>query len=156
MADTAATISQPEVLEAAWRFPADDIVAALRTDAQAGLSSEEARTRLERYGANELIAESPDPAWRRFLAQFKDALVVLLLLATAVSAVIWFSQRDSTLPYEALAIFAVVLLNATLGFVHETRAEKAVAALRAMSADKASVTRAGRRQSIPAAELVPG
>ena len=156
MADTAATIPHPKVLDAPWRFTTDEVVAALRTDAQAGLSSAEARTRFEQFGPNELTAEQPDPAWRRFIAQFKDALVVLLLLATAVSAVIWFYERDSTLPYEALAIFAVVLLNATLGFVHETRAEKAVAALRAMSADKASVTRDGGRQQIPAAELVPG
>ena len=156
MPDTPATSAQPSILAAPWRFTGAEVVAALHTDASAGLSAADARTRLEQYGPNELTAEQPDPAWRRFLAQFKDALVVLLLLATAVSAIIWFYERDSTLPYEALAIFAVVLLNATLGFVHEARAEAAVAALHALSADKASVTRDGHRLGIPAAELVPG
>jgi Ca2+-transporting ATPase len=156
MADTATTISDKSVLDAPWRHPGDEVLAALQTDARAGLTGTEARARLEQYGPNELIAAEPDPAWRRFLAQFKDALVVLLLLATAISAGIWFFERGSTLPYEALAIFAVVLLNATLGFVHETRAEAAVAALRALSADQATVTRDGNKQSVPAAALVPG
>ena len=106
MPDTPATSAQPNILAAPWRFTGAEVVAALHTDASAGLSVAEARTRLEQYGPNELTAEQPDPAWRRFLAQFKDALVVLLLLATAVSATIWFYERDSTLPYEALAIFA--------------------------------------------------
>ena len=60
------------------------------------------------------------------------------------------------LPYEAIAIFAVVLLNAALGYVQESRAEAAVAALRAMSAADATVIRDGERRSIPAAEIVPG
>ena len=134
----------------------DDVVASLGTDAQRGLPGEEARARLARYGPNQLAAGKGVPAWHRFLAQFQDRLVILLLIATAISVGLWFYQRDAALPYEALAIFAVVLLNATMGYVHESRAEAAVAALRAMSAAEATVLRDGERRRIPAAGIVPG
>ena len=139
-----------------YRKPVEEVAAALGTDTQRGLSDGEAAARLERYGPNELAAEEPVPAWRRFLAQFQDVLVILLLLATAISALLWAFERDTALPYEALAIFAVVLLNAALGYIQESRAEAAVAALRAMSAAEATVIRGGERRSVPAAELVPG
>src|SRR3712207_5111959 len=96
------------------------------------------------------------PAWRRFLAQFRDTLVILLLVATVISIGLWAYERDSALPYEGIAIFAIVLLSGAMGYVQESRAEKAVAALREMSAAEASVVRDGERQSIPATELVPG
>ena len=105
---------------------------------------------------NELAAEKPVPAWRRFLAQFQDVLVILLLVATAISAGLWAFERDAALPYEAIAIFAVVLLNAAMGYIQESRAEAAVAALRAMSAADATVIRDGDRRSIAASDIVPG
>ena len=83
-------------------------------------------------------------------------LVILLLIATAISAGLWLYERDSALPYEAMAILAVVLLNAVMGYIQESRAGAAVAALRQMSAAHANVIRDGERQSIPAAEVVPG
>jgi Ca2+-transporting ATPase len=121
-----------------------------------GLSSSEARARLERHGPNELAAEPPVPVWRRFAAQFQDVLVILLLAATAISAALWIYERDAALPYEALTIFAVVLLNATMGFVQEARAEAAVAALGRMSAAQATVIRDGQRQTVEARDVVPG
>jgi Ca2+-transporting ATPase len=140
----------------AYRRPVADVVAAFGTDAQHGLSQEEARARLERYGRNELLAEKPVPGWRKFLGQFKDVLVILLLVATAISAGLWLYERESAWPYEAMAIFAVVLLNAVMGYIQQARAEQAVAALRQMSAAHATVVRDGTPRSIPAAELVPG
>jgi len=107
-------------------------------------------------GRNELASEARAPGWRRFLSQFRDVLVILLLVATAVSVALWFVERDTALPYESIAIFAVVLLNATMGFIQESRAEAAVAALGAMSASEASVIRDGERRRVAAAELVPG
>jgi Ca2+-transporting ATPase len=140
----------------AHQQPIDAIVAALATDGQRGQSEASARERREQYGANELTAETPVPAWRKFLAQFTDALVVLLLIATALSAALWLYERESPLPYEAIAILGVVLLNAILGYVQESRAQAAVAALRAMSAAEATVVRDDTRRRIPAIELVPG
>ena len=138
------------------RRQADDVVAELQTDVRRGLSDAEVGSRRERYGRNELAAEKAPPAWRRFVAQFQNVLVILLLVATGISAGLWAYERDAGLPYEAMAILAVVLLNATLGYVQESRAEAAVAALRAMSAADATVIRNGERRSIPAAEIVPG
>jgi Ca2+-transporting ATPase len=142
--------------DAAFRLSADDVVKSLGADVQHGLTDEEARARLARDGPNELAAAPPVPGWRKFLAQFQDILVILLLIATAVSAAVWFYERDSALPYEAIAIFAVVLLNAAIGFIQEERAEAAVAALRALSAEEASVIRGGERKRVPANEVVVG
>ncbi|MGH9859968.1 MAG: cation-translocating P-type ATPase [Candidatus Acidiferrales bacterium] len=140
----------------AYQQPFERVLAALGTNAQRGLSETEARARLEGDGRNELTAEKPVPAWRKFLAQFQDTLVILLLIATGISAGLWLYERDSALPYEALAIFAVVLLNAVMGYVQESRAESAVAALRQMAAAQARVVRDGEQRSIAATELVRG
>jgi Ca2+-transporting ATPase len=132
------------------------VLAGLGAEAQRGLTEAEARLRLERYGPNELTADAPVPAWRKFLAQFEDALVILLLVATALSAGLWLYERDSPLPYEAIAICAVVLLNAVMGYVQESRADSAVAALRKMTAAHAHVIRDGESRTVPATDLVPG
>ncbi len=139
-----------------YRLGVDEVLTALEVDARRGLSEGEARARLARHGPNELSAEKPVPAWRKFLAQFRDVLVILLLVATAISAMLWLIERDSALPYEALAILAVVLLNAAMGYFQAARAESAVAALRRMAAAQATVLRDGERQGVPAAEIVPG
>jgi len=143
-------------LSNAYRLPSDEVLTALGADLHRGLTDEEAAARLSTYGHNEVAPEAAIPAWRRFLGQFKDVLVILLLVATAVSVALWIFERDTALPYESIAIFAIVLLNAAMGFVQESRAEAAVAALRAMSASEAHVIRNGERRSLPATELVPG
>jgi P-type Ca2+ transporter type 2C len=148
--------SETPELATAYRLHAGELIATLRTDERRGLSDEDARARFAQYGPNAVTAEKPVAAWRRFLSQFQDVLVILLLIATAISAALWVVERDAALPYEAIAIFAVVLLNATMGYVQESRAEAAVAALRAMSAADATVIRGGERRSVPAAEIVPG
>jgi Ca2+-transporting ATPase len=134
----------------------DEIAVALKTDLRNGLSSKEANERLNTYGKNELTSEKPTPAWKKFLAQFKDVLVILLLIATAISTVLWFYERESALPYEAIAILSVVILNAVLGYVQQSRAEHAVAALQKISAAKADVIRDGTLVNLPATEVVPG
>jgi P-type Ca2+ transporter type 2C len=149
-------MSDPLKGQPPYRMSQDEVAAALATDPRAGLSLEEARVRLERHGRNELTAERPVPGWRKFLAQFQDVLVILLLIATAISAGLWLFERESALPYEAIAIFAVVLLNASMGYLQQSRAERAVAAMRQMSAAHANVIRGGARQSVAATEVVPG
>jgi Ca2+-transporting ATPase len=139
-----------------YRQTVEQVLAVLGTDARRGLTGAEARARLERYGRNELASEARSPAWKKVLAQFTDVLVILLLLAAAISAALWLWERESALPYEAIAIGAIVLLNAVMGYVQESRAESAVAALRRMSADDARAIRDGEQRRIPATELVPG
>ena len=134
----------------------DEVLEQFSVDSRVGLCSDEAHARLARHGRNELLAEPQTPAWRKFLAQFQDVLVILLLIATAISAGLWVLERDAALPYEAIAIFSVVILNAVMGYVQQSRAEQAVAALRQMSAAKATVLRDGERQGVAATELVPG
>src|SRR5687767_10548540 len=117
----------PETLP--HRHAVATVLSVLGSHAQLGLSDEEAGARLARHGRNELTGEKPVSAWRKFLAQLQDALVVLLLIASAISAALWLLERDSALPYEAIAILAVVLLNALMGYVQQARAEQALAAL---------------------------
>ena len=118
------TTTMPQDQIPPYQQPVDALLNAFGTDTRHGLSQAEARTRLERYGKNELTAEKPVPRWRKFLAQFEDVLVILLLIATAISAALWLYERESALPYEAIAIFAVVLLNAVMGYIQESRAEQ--------------------------------
>ena len=140
----------------AYRQRVEDVIAALESEARQGLTTDEAEARLARVGRNELASEPPIPAWRRFLSQFQDVLVILLLIATAVSAGLWVYEREAALPYEAIAILAVVLLNATMGYIQESKAEAAVTALRAMSAADAIVVRDGDRRAVFATDVVPG
>ncbi|MFN0172702.1 MAG: cation-translocating P-type ATPase [Bryobacteraceae bacterium] len=135
---------------------AEDVADGLGTDSAAGLSSREAQARLGRVGPNELETGAAVPAWRRFLAQFRDALVLLLIAAAVISCAVWAVERETSWPYESLVIFTIVLLNAILGFVQEGKAEKALAALRAMAAPEASVVRDGEQGRLATRELVPG
>jgi Ca2+-transporting ATPase len=149
-------VKTAKVSKEPYQESVDEILAALDTDGRHGLSEKEAQARLAHCGKNELTAEKPVPVWKKFLAQFQNPLVLLLLVATAISAGLWLYERESALPYEALAIFAVVLLNAVMGYIQESRAEDAVAALQQMSAAHANAIRDGKRQRIAATEIVPG
>lgn len=138
------------------RQTVEETVAALHTDAERGLSGAEAAQRRTQYGRNELDVSSPRPEWLKFLDQFTDVLVLLLIAAAIISSAIWLYERDTALPYEAIAILAIVLLNALMGYIQEARAERAAAALRKMSAAHSNVVRDGERLNVLAAELVPG
>lgn len=150
------SVGQQAAVPLAYALSADAVVAALGSDATHGLDDREAQARLAHCGPNELATERATPAWRRFLAQFQDTLVALLLVATAVSIGLWVYERDQPLPYEGLVILAIVLFNGLLGYAQEARAERAITALRAMAAARALVIRGGERRRIPATEIVPG
>ena len=127
---------------------------ARRHGAVGGLTEAAAAARLARDGPNALTEAPPTPWWRRFLAQLRSTVVLLLLAATAISLILWLTERDTLLPYDALAILAIVLLNAVLGLVQELRAESAVSALLAMTAPEATVVRDGIARRVPARSVV--
>ena len=139
-----------------YRLPVANALAQMGVEPTQGLTTTEAVARLQRFGPNELPSAPPTPAWKRFVAQFEGPLTLLLLFATVVSFIAWLIERDSPVPYEALTILAIVILNAILGYIQENRAEQSVATLRAMSAPTARVLRDGRQQVVPAAQVVPG
>ncbi|MDC7787783.1 cation-translocating P-type ATPase [Rhodoplanes sp. TEM] len=140
------------------RLPVAAVVAGLGSDAARGLTRAEAERRIAEYGENRLKSAPETPWWRRLAEQFQDFLVIILLVATVISGLEWLLQepRESALPYEAIVIMAIVLLNALLGFVQEARAEKSVRALMALAAPESTVVRDGERQRIPAHDIVPG
>ncbi len=135
---------------------AEEVLEALRVQSEQGLTSSEAQARLEQFGRNELPEEPPDPAWRKFINQFRNPLTYLLLAATVISFIAWLIEHESPVPYESLTILAIVILNAVLGYVQEFRAEQAVAALQAMAAPTARLLRDGQQQIVPANLVVPG
>jgi P-type Ca2+ transporter type 2C len=139
-----------------WSSDAAQVAARLGTDPLQGLTAAEASARLERCGANELQGAEPVPAWRRALAEFRSPLIYLLLAAVVVSLGAWTAEGADGVPWDAVVILAILLLNGVLGYVQEARAEEAVAALQRMSAPTAAVRRDGRAQSTPAREIVPG
>ncbi len=114
-----------------------------------GLTADEAARRLAELGPNELQAAGRVSAWSILLEQFKNVLIIILLLATALSAFLGHGV-------EAIAITVIVLFAVVLGFVQEYRAERAIEALREMAAPAATVIRDGRERRVPARELVPG
>lgn len=128
--------------------PAESVLARLASEAE-GLDAANARQRLLEHGENVLASRPSRPAWLKFVDQFRNVLV-LVLLAAAVLAGVVGDIKDS------VVIVIVVLLNATLGFVQEHRAEAALAALKGMLAPQARVRRGGEVQLVAASELVPG
>ena len=140
----------------AHTLPAKDVASDLSTDLEQGLTSSEAKARLERYGPNELRGAAKEPAWRRLLKQFADPLVYLLLVAIAISIVAWVAEGATGLPIDAIVIAIIVIANAVLGFVQENKAEDAVAALSDMTATHSTVLRDGKLTDAPSTDIVPG
>ena len=134
----------------AWhRMDIADVAAHLETSPSSGLSSEEASRRLAVHGLNELEAADVIGPWQILLAQFKNVLIVILLVAVGLSAVLGHAT-------EAVVISVIVVFAAVLGFVQEYRAERAIEALRQMAAPDATVVRDGKEDDVPARKLVPG
>jgi Ca2+-transporting ATPase len=125
------------------------VEATLQTDMEQGLQWNEANKRLEKVGPNQLQDQSTISPFALLLNQFKDFMVLVLLIATFISGLL----GEYT---DAITIIAIVILNAILGFVQEYRAEKSLIALKELTAPTAHVIREGLLQEIPATELVPG
>jgi magnesium-transporting ATPase (P-type) len=130
-------------------LPVEEAVAILGVDLSTGLSATEVGRRQKEFGPNRVSARRGTPGWITFLQQFNQPLVYILLIAVAVTAFLgeWL---DSSV------IFGVVFINAVVGFLQETKAEKAIDALAKMLPVETTVRRDGRKQRVPSEELVPG
>ncbi|RJX31765.1 MAG: calcium-translocating P-type ATPase, PMCA-type [Oxalobacter sp.] len=127
----------------------EELGAAFRVNAAAGLASEEAEARLEFHGENLIRERPPRPMWLMFLGQFNDFMILILIAAAIISGIVGE-------PKDAIAIVVIVVLNAIIGFVQEIRAERALAALKKMAASSAIVLRDGERIHVTASQIVPG
>ena len=126
-----------------------DVLEQLNTPLEEGLSPEEVKARQEKYGPNELTEAPPTTFWEMLWSQINSFVIYMLLAASIISALL----GDYV---EAIAILAIVVLNAIMGIIQESQAEAALAALKKLAAPESSVLRGGHRLSVPATELVPG
>ncbi len=129
--------------------PPEQVLQQLQVDPAQGLSEQEARSRRQRHGANQLMEKPPTPLWRLLLRQFKSLLILILIGAAGLSWAIGDLM-------DALIILLVVGINALLGFHQEYRAEQSLAMLKKMLVPEAEVRRDGKERMIPATDLVPG
>lgn len=139
-----------DIFSISWHaIKPEEVLDTLEVSIESGLSDEEARQRLQRYGRNELAERPGKSFWQKLWEQINSFVIWLLIGAAVISAVLgdWV---------EAGAILLIVVLNAIMGIVQESRAEASLAALKKMSAPEAQVLRNGHRVMIPTPELVPG
>jgi len=132
-----------------------EVLCELGVDPRKGLSTKEATERIAREGTNEITAQKKKSIVRRFFEQFKDFMILVLLAAAAVSYGVsaWEGNADFA---DSIIILLIVILNAVLGVIQETKAERSIEALRRLSAPKAEVVRDGKPMEIDAKELVAG
>ena len=149
-------------MSSAWHAIEREAVFRTLNASPSGLSTEEAKRRLTEYGYNELVEKKRKTALQMFLEEFKDVFILLLVVATILSVIIGYYESMGTQQgfletyTDAIAIGIIVILVAVAGFIQEYRAEKALEALKKLTAPKARVMRDGREVIIPAREIVPG
>ena len=126
----------------------------LKTNSEKGLTDEQIKQNREKYGLNELQAAKKKTLLQRFLDQFKDFSIIVLIIAAIVSGVVGVSEGEGIT--DTIIILIVVIVNAIIGVVQESKAEKSLEALQKLSDHAAKVIRNGKMNVIPAKELVPG
>ncbi len=134
----------------------DDLIQALSTDRLAGLTSAEAARRLAQNGENKLRESRKRTLAERFFAQFKDVMILILIAAAVVSFAVAFSEKDPMAFFEPALILLIVALNAAMGVMQESKAEKALDALMKLSSPHARVIRDGQEQVVDVKELAVG
>ncbi|KAG8824868.1 hypothetical protein FRC19_000922 [Serendipita sp. 401] len=148
-------------MEAAWTRSADHVLQHFGVNPSAGLSQDAVRKHQELYGKNEIQEEPPTPIWELILEQFKDQLVLILLASAVISFVLALFEDNSEggilmAFVEPAVILLILVANATVGVIQETKAEKAIDALKEYTPNEAKAVRNGFLTKIDAAELVPG
>ncbi len=132
----------------------EDTVKLLNTDLQNGLTSEEVTKRVEENGYNELIQKKKKTFLEKFLAQFKDFMIIVLIFAALVSGIVGVLEHEGI--NDSIIILLIVIVNAIIGVMQENKAEKSLEALKKLSSHTAKVLRNGHLLVLPARELVPG
>ncbi|MDG2616306.1 cation-translocating P-type ATPase [Thermoleptolyngbya sichuanensis XZ-Cy5] len=160
------TISDPGSVSSATRWhllPAEKVLEQLQSDRQLGLTLEQVAERQRQFGPNELEDTGGRSNWAILLDQFKNIMLIMLIAVAIISGVMDLMDmqagrvKSNDIPFkDTVAILAIVFLNGLLGYVQESRAEKALAALKNMASPQVRVVRDGRVQEVSAGELVPG
>ena len=133
----------------------DEIVKYYKTDKHNGITEEEVRKRIKEYGENKLADKKKESLFIKFIKQFNDFMIIILIIASIISAVV--SKLDGSGDYiDSVIIIAIVVLNSIMGLVQEAKAEKSLEALKSMTAPFAKVRRNGNIVSVEATNVVPG
>ena len=142
-------------MEKSWfNKTSQEVEQELKTDCQNGLSSNQVQENMKKYGLNELQEKKKDSLLKKFLEQFKDFSIIVLIIAAIVSGVVGVAQGEGFT--DTIIILIVVILNAVIGVAQESKAEKSLEALKKLSSHASKVIRNGKEQVIPARELVLG
>ncbi len=142
-------------MEKSWfNKTSQEVEQELKTNCQNGLSSNQVQENMKKYGLNELQEKKKDSLLKKFLEQFKDFSIIVLIIAAIVSGVVGVAQGEGFT--DTIIILIVVILNAVIGVAQESKAEKSLEALKKLSSHASKVIRNGKEQVIPARELVPG
>ncbi|MGL5878401.1 MAG: cation-transporting P-type ATPase, partial [Xenococcaceae cyanobacterium] len=153
-------VAKPAGESYAWHtLEAERATNVLQSDRTSGLTSSEVNERLQRYGFNELQETGGRSGWEILLDQFKNIMLLMLVAVAVISAIldVFGTKQPGEIPFkDAIAIGVVVVLNGLLGYIQESRAEKALAALKGLSSPKVRVLRDGKTVEVDSKELVPG
>ena len=133
-----------------------ETVKCLETDEEKGLNSSEVESRKEKYGLNELAAKKKKSTFMKFLEQFKDFMIIVLIISAVVSGIVGVKQEGISGITDTVIILVVVIVNAIIGVLQENKAEKSLEALQKLSSHVAKVIRNGKLEVVQSKELVPG
>ena len=134
----------------------DETVNELKTNEESGLTTEEVNTRKEKYGLNELATKKKKSTFVKFLEQFKDFMIIVLIISAVISGIVGVKQEGLSGMTDTIIILVVIIANAIIGVLQENKAEKSLEALQKLSSHVAKVMRNGKLLTIPSRELVPG
>ena len=139
-----------------WQsFNINEVARKLRTNIENGLTKEEAENRRNKHGPNKLDEQKKENLFIRFIKEFNDFMIIILIIAAIISAFVSFIQGENDY-IDSIIIISIVVLNAIMGLVQEAKAEKSLEALKDMSAPVAKVRRNGRIETVKGTEVVPG
>ncbi len=133
----------------------EEVLQKLKTDKRGGLAKQEVENRQKEYGKNKLKEKPKETILVRFIKQFNDFMIIILIIASIISAGVSYMQGENDY-IDSIIIIAIVVLNAIMGVIQETKAEKSIEALQKMTPRKSKVIREGKTEEINAEDLVPG